>query len=320
VRALPGVSGGAAVLLPPLAGGGWTSDYHINGRPADQYGTEISHRVASPDYFRVMRVPLKAGRFFTEADRDGAPKVVLINESMARLEFHGENPLGQQITFQRTVDTSTVFMTIVGVVGDEHQTTLADAPQIEVFQPFAQQPNSYMTLVARTSADPAGLIPAVRRVIADLDPHVAIATLNTMEHLRSTALATQRFITILLLAFAGAGLLLSTVGVYGVIAQVARRRTREMGIRMALGAPVGEVQWLVVHQGLRLVGFGVLVGTLAALGVTRTMRSVLFGVSPTDPVTFVAVPAILAAAALLASWLPAARASRTDPASTLRFE
>lgn len=320
VRALPGVSGGAAVLLPPLSGGGWTSDYHIGGRPADRYGTEIAHRVASPGYFRVMRVPLKAGRFFTDADRDGAPKVVLINESLARLEFHGQNPLGQQIAFERTVDTGTVWMTIVGVVGDEHQNTLADAPQIEVFQPFAQKPNSFMTLVARTSSDPDGLVPAVRRVIADLDPHVAIATLNTMEHLRSSALATQRFITILLLAFAGAGLLLSTVGVYGVIAQLARRRTREMGIRIALGAPAGEVQWLVVNQGLRLVGFGVLLGTLAALGVTRAMRSVLFGVSPTDPVTFVAVPAILAAAALLASWLPAARASRTDPASTLRFE
>ena len=189
-----------------------------------------------------------------------------------------------------------------------------------MYQPFAQKPNSYMTLVTRTTSDPSDMIPAVRRAIADLDPNVAIATLNTMEQLRSSTLARQRFITILLLTFAGAGLLLSTVGVYGVIAQMARRRTREMGIRIALGAPVGRVQWLVVHQGLRLVGLGVLVGTVAGLGATRAMRSLLFGVSPTDPVTFVVVSAILASAALLASWLPAARASRTDPASTLRFE
>jgi ABC-type antimicrobial peptide transport system permease subunit len=164
------------------------------------------------------------------------------------------------------------------------------------------------------------MIPSVRRVIADLDPNVAIATLQTMEQLRSSTLTKQRFITILLLTFAVAGLLLSTVGVYGVVAQLARRRTREMGIRIALGAAAGQVQWLVVNQGLRLVAFGVMLGTVAAFGATRAMRSVLFGVSPTDPVTFVAVPAILAAAALLASWLPAARAARTDPATTLRFE
>ncbi|HXS24863.1 MAG TPA: FtsX-like permease family protein, partial [Gemmatimonadales bacterium] len=320
VRALPGVSGGAAALIPSLAGVAWTSDYHIGGRPADQYGTEIAHQIVSPDYFRVMRVPVLAGRTFTDADRQGTPLVTVINETLAKREFAGQNPLGQLIADDKIPDSTTKWMTIVGVVGDEHQTSLSTPPQIEMYQPFAQNPNSYMTLVTRTTSDPTDMIPAVRRAIADLDPNVAIATLNTMEQLRSSTLARQRFITILLLTFAGAGLLLSTVGVYGVIAQMARRRTREMGIRIALGAPVGRVQWLVVNQGLRLVGFGVLLGTVAALGATRVMRSLLFGVSPTDPLTFVLVPAILAAAALLASWLPAARASRTDPASTLRFE
>lgn len=320
VRALPGVSGGAAALIPSLSGVAWTSDYHIGGRPADQYGTEIAHQIVSPDYFRVMRVPLLAGRTFTDADRQGAPLVTIINETLAKREFPGQNPVGQLIADDKIPDSTTKWMTIVGVVGDEHQTSLSTPPQIEMYHPFAQKSNSYMTLVARTTADPSDLIPSVRRAIADLDPNVAIATLKTMEQLRSSALARQRFITILLLTFAGAGLLLSTVGVYGVMAQMARRRTREMGIRIALGAPAGRVQWLVVHQGLRLVAIGVVLGTLAAVGITRAMRSVLFGVSPTDPVTFVLVPAILAAAALLASWLPAARASRTDPASTLRFE
>ena len=320
VRALPGVSGGAAALIPSLSGVAWTSDYHIGGRPADQYGTEIAHQIVSPDYFRVMRVPVLAGRTFTDADRQGAPLVTVINETLAKREFAGQNPLGQLITDDKIPDSTTKWMTIVGVVGDEHQTNLSTPPQIEMYQPFAQKPNSYMTLVTRTTSDPSDMIPAVRRAIADLDPNVAIATLNTMEQLRSSTLARQRFITILLLTFAGAGLLLSTVGVYGVIAQMARRRTREMGIRIALGAPVGRVQWLVVNHGLRLVSLGVLVGTVAALGATRVMRSLLFGVSPTDPLTFVLVPAILAAAALLASWLPAARAARTDPASTLRFE
>ena len=320
VRHLPGVSGGAAALVPSLAGVAWTSDYHIGGRPADQYGSEIAHQIVSPDYFQVMRVPLLAGRVFTDADRKGAPLVTIINESLAKREFPGQSPLGQLICDDRIPDSTSKWLTIVGVVGDEHQTNLSTPPQIEMFQPFAQNPNSYMTLVTRTASEPEALIPSVRRAIADLDPNVAIATLNTMEQLRSSALARQRFITLLLLTFAGAGLLLSTVGVYGVIAQLARRRTREMGIRIALGAAAGQVQWLVVNQGLKLVTWGVLVGTVAALLITRALRSVLFGVSPTDPVTFVAVPAILAAAALLASWLPAARAARTDPATTLRFE
>ena len=319
-RALPGVSGGAAVLLPPLSGGGWTSDYHIGGRPGDQYGTEVAHRVASPSYFRVMRVPLLAGRFFTEADRDGAPKVVLINQALARLEFAGQDPVGQQLAFERKVDSTTTWYTIVGVVGSEHQVTLAEPPQLEIFQPFDQRPSSYMTLIVRTASDPLALVPSVQRAIAELDPHVAIATLLTMDDAVRRSRATQRFIALLLLTFAVAGLILSTVGVYGVIAQLARRRTREMGIRIALGAAAGQVQWLVVHQGLKLVTWGVLLGTVAALAITRALRSVLFGVSPTDPVTFVVVPAILAAAALLASWLPAARAARTDPATTLRFE
>jgi predicted permease len=257
---------------------------------------------------------------FTQADRKGAPLVTIINEALAKREFAGQSPLGQLIADDKIPDSTTKWLTIVGVAGDEHQTDLSTPPQIEMYQPLAQSPNSYMTLVTRTTSDPEAMIPSVRRAIADLDPNVAIATLKTMEQLRSSTLARQRFITILLLAFAVAGLLLSTVGVYGVVAQLARRRTREMGIRIALGAAAGQVQWLVVNQGLRLVAFGVTLGTVAAFGATRAMRSVLFGVSPTDPVTFVAVPAILAAAALLASWLPAARAARTDPATTLRFE
>src|SRR5690348_151932 len=167
-RALPGVTGGAAVMLPPLSGGGWTSDYHIGGRAADQYGTEVAHRVASPSYFRVMRVPLKAGRYFTDADRTGAPLVVVINEALARLEFKGQNPIGQQIAFERKVDSTTVWMTIVGVVGSEHQTTLADPPQLEVFQPFDQRPTSYMTLILRTSSDPTTLVPDLKRVIGEM--------------------------------------------------------------------------------------------------------------------------------------------------------
>jgi len=242
--------------------------------------------------------------------------VGVVDAPMANRYWKASEALGKRI--RSTGDTT--WYTIVGVVGSEHQVTLAEPPQLEIFQPFDQRPSSYMTLIVRTAADPLALVPSVQRTIADLDPHVAIATLQTMDDAVRRSRATQRFIALLLLTFAVAGLILSTVGVYGVIAQLARRRTREMGIRIALGAAAGQVQWLVVNQGLKLVTWGVLLGTVAALLVTRALRSVLFGVSPTDPITFLTVTLILAAAALLASWLPAARASRTDPASTLRFE
>lgn len=320
VRALPGVTDGAAVLIPPLQGASWSSDYHVGGRPADQYGTEVLHRVASTDYFKVMRVPLRAGRVFTDADREGAPPVVIINEALAEKEFRGQNPLGQRIAFDRQPDSTTTWWTVIGVVGSEHQTSLATAPQVEVFMPFAQQPNSYMTLVARTSLDPAALDASVRRVIADLDPNLAIATLNTMGSLFDRSLASRRFFMILLFTFAAVGLALAVVGVYGVMAQLAKRRTREMGIRLALGAQAGQVQWLVVRHGLRLVGWGVALGLAAAWAATRTMRALLFEVSPADPVTFLTIPVLLAAAAFVASWVPALQASRADPTRALRSE
>ena len=320
VRALPGVTGGAAVLLPPLSGGGWTSDFHIAGRPADQFGTEVQHRVISPDYFKVMRVPLVAGRFFTDADRAGAPPVVLINDALARQQFPGQDPLGQRIAFDRVPDSTSVWRTIIGVVGSERQTSLAIAPQIEVFIPFAQQANSYMTLVARTSSDPASLVPAVRRVVADLDPNLALATLNTMSALWTRSIARQRFVMILVITFAAVGLALAVVGVYGVMAQLARGRTRELGIRLALGARAGQVQWLVVRDGLRLVAVGLGLGIVGAMLATRAMGALLYQVAPTDPTTFLTVPVILALTALAAAWLPARRASRTDPAGSLRAE
>jgi putative ABC transport system permease protein len=320
VRSLPGVTGGAAILLPPLSGGGWTSDFHVAGRPADQYGTEVQHRIASPDYFRVMRVPLVTGRFFTAADRAGAPPVVLINTAFARQQFPGQNPIGQRLAFDRVPDSTSVWRTIVGVVGSERQTDLATPPRIEVFEPFAQAPNSYMTLVARTAGDPAALIPSVRRVLEDVDPDIALATLNTMGGLWTRSIARQRFVMILVITFALVGLALAVVGVYGVMAQLARGRTRELGIRLALGARAGQVQWLVVRDGLRLVGGGVALGLVGAALASRAMRAMLYEVTATDTTTFLTVPILLAAAAVVAAWVPALRASRTDPAGSLRAQ
>ncbi|HEY6222347.1 MAG TPA: FtsX-like permease family protein, partial [Gemmatimonadales bacterium] len=320
VRALPGATGAANVLLPSLSSGGWTSDFHVAGRPPDQYGTEVMHRVVTPAYFSVMRVPLKAGRLLSDADRAGAPKVVLINDMLAQQQFPDENPIGQRIAFDKVPDSTSTWYTIVGVVGSERQTSLALQPHIEIFAPFAQDPSSAMTLVIRTDRDPASLGPAVRRVVADLDPNLAISSMETMDALWSRSLATHRFFMVLLLTFSGVGVALALVGVYGVIAQLVRRRTREMGIRLALGARASQLQWPVVRHGLRLVALGLLLGLGAALAATRAMSALLYDVAPADPVTFGTVALLLAGTAIGASWLPAARASRADPAGALRVE
>jgi putative ABC transport system permease protein len=320
VRGLPGVAEAGTVVVPSLAGTGWTSDFHIAGRPADEYGTEVMHRSAGPDYFKVMRVPLLAGRTFTGADREGADQVIIINDALARQYFHGEDPVGQRMAFDRFPDSSSTWRTIVGVVGSEHQASLAVRPQIEVFTPFEQEPNSYMTLMVRTTGDPAGLEGPIRRTVAEIDPNLAIVSMDPVVTLWSRSLATQRFFMTLLMVFAAVGLALAIVGVYGVTAQLARRRTREVGIRLALGARSGQIQWLIIRHGLRLAGAGMVIGLVGAFGTTRVMRALLYQVTPVDPITFLAVPVLLGVTALLASWLPAARASRADPASTLRSE
>jgi putative ABC transport system permease protein len=317
---LPGVDAAAATSAPPLSPESWTSDFSIAGRPADQYGVNVTHREVTPGYFSLMRVPLLSGRAFTDQDRSGAPMVVVINASLARRYFPNEDPLGQRIAFDRVPDSTSVWRTIVGLVGDEHQTSLATEPRIEVIAPVAQDRFWGMTLMLRAQENPLTLAPAVRRLVADVDPKLAIASMRTMNTIRAESLATQRFLMTLLLAFAGAGLLLAIVGVYGIMAQVASGRTREMGIRMALGARASVVRWLVLRHGLRLAGVGLAIGIAGALAGTRAMRTLLYTVTPADPATFLAVPVLLIVTAAVASWLPAARASRADLASVLRTE
>jgi putative ABC transport system permease protein len=313
-----GVTDAALGIVPPFGGVGYTSDFHVAGRPLNDYGSEVGRDYVTPEYFRTLRVPLRAGRSFTSADRSGAVPVVIINEAMARKHFRGQDPVGQRITFDRVPDSTSVWRTIVGIVGDVRQQGLAIEPQIEAFEPAAQQVNSYMTLLVRTGGDAAALAPAIRRVVADLDPTLALAQVQLLERLQARSIAGRRFIMSLLVVFAVTGFALAVVGIYGVMAQLGRRRTQEMGIRIALGARAAHVQWLVVRHGMKLVTGGLVVGLLGATGATRAMRALLFEVTPGDPVTFVTVPALLALTALAASWLPAARASRADPAAAAR--
>jgi putative ABC transport system permease protein len=320
LRAIPGVQSVAGVSNLSLENSGYTSDFTVEGWPAGTYGSEVAHRRVTPDYFTVMKTPVIAGRAFTADDRSDGPQVAIINEAFARKHFQGQNPIGKRITFDKNPDSTSTWNTIVGVVKSQHQTKLSLEPQIEVFEPLSQSTTLGMFMVLRTAGDPASLGPAVRRTVAELDGSLAIESMRTMNAVRAQSLARERFLTTLLLLFASVGLALAVVGVYGVMAQMARRRVREMGIRLALGAQANDVRWLVVRNGLRLVAVGLVVGTAGALLATRLMQALLYGVASKDPLTFVAVPVVLVATAVVATWVPATFASRADPATALRAE
>ncbi|HEU4628268.1 MAG TPA: ABC transporter permease [Gemmatimonadaceae bacterium] len=319
-RALPGVTGAAAVSVLPLTSVGWSSDFTAAGWPADRWAVEVVHRAATPDYFRVMRVPLLAGRAFTATDGPNAPMVVVVNEALARRYFPAGDAVGQRIAFDRAPDSTSVWRTIVGVVGSEHQATLAVEPSPEIFAPAAQDGGTAMEVVVRTTGEPLALAEPLRRAVAELDPALAVHALRPMTAVRAESMARERFLTTLLLTFALVGLVLAMVGVFGVMAQLVERRVREMGIRLALGAPARAVRWLVVRHGLVLLLAGLVIGAVGAAAAARAMRGLLYGVAPMDPLTFVVMPLVLAASGLAAAWVPARRASRADPAVVLRGE
>lgn len=319
-RGLPGVESAALASEVPLDGTSWSSQFAIEGKPTLDRGAEVIHRELTPDYQKVMKVPLRKGRLFTPADRNGSPYVVLINETLATRFFKDMEPVGARISFDWQPDSNSTWRTIVGVVGNERQRTLGKESLPEFIAPYEQEPRSGMTLMLRTRGDPETLIAPVRALVKRMDPLLAIVSVETMSAVRAQSLAQDRFLTVLMLSFAGVGLVLGIVGVYGVMAQLARRRMREMGIRIALGAQAGQVQWLVVRHGLMLTGLGVLAGLGVAVGASKLMRTLLYQVAPLDPVTYVAVPALVLLTALVASWLPASRASRADPCQVLRAD
>ena len=320
VAALPGVTGVAATTNVPLATTGYTSDFVVAGRPAGEYYSEITHRRVTPDYFKVMHVPIVRGRPFTAADKQGAPSVVIINEQIAQKYFKGQNPIGQRLTFDKVPNEKSDWATIVGVVRGERQRALSAEPLIEAYVPFAQEASQSMSLVTRVAGDPDAVAPAVRRLVTELDRDLAISKMQSMDAIRVASLARERFLMTMLVVFASVGLLLAVIGVYGVLAQVARRRTREMGIRIALGSPIGQVRWLVVKHGLALVTIGLVIGVCVSLVATRGLGALLYHVAPADPITFTAVPLLLALTGIAAAWIPALHASRADPAVALRSE
>ena len=313
---LPGVEAAAVSGYHPLDPG-FTNSFRIIGREAEAATQpEISIRRVTPGYFRTMAVPLVRGRLFTDADHTSAPPVVLINEAAARRFFDGQEPLGKQINFWGA------NRTIVGVIGNERFQGLAEAPPIAAYAPLDQAPsaNGAGVLLVRTSGDPKALIASVRGVIREQDPALAVFGLEPFAETVSRSVAARRFTMLVLGLLASVALALAAIGVHGVLSYSVAARTREIGIRMALGAQPSGVSRLVVSQGMTLALSGTALGVAAAFVLTRSMGTLLFGVTPTDPFTFVVVPLGLALVALLASYLPARRATRVDPVTALRAD
>jgi len=322
VRRIPGVDSTGVTFGLPLSGAGFVLSFDVTGRSAPPPNAEPSAqvRVASAGYFAAMGIPLKRGRSFTTSDRAGAPRVLLISEETARLFFPGEDPIGRHIQFGWTRDGDRLAGEIVGIVGDVRQRSLSSDRTPHAYVAYEQWPLDEITVVMRTRTDPARALRTAQGIVTSLDRDLPVYDAFTLESLVSRSLGQPRFYLLLLSVFAGLAVVLAAVGIYGVVAYTVQQRTREIGIRIALGASTDRVVAMVVWRGLALAVIGVALGTAGAFAVTRVLRSLLFGVSQHDPLTFFGVAALLGIVALLASWLPARRAARVDPLAAMRAD
>ena len=328
ITSLPGVRGAAVTTMLPMSGGGATIHFNIKGRPPagpEQY-TMAGYRVVSGTYFETLGIPLKQGRLLNNRDRQGAPRVIVVNETMARAHFGRDGAIGQRIQLGTEPDPDPQFpyMEVVGVVGDVRQQPDADAKS-EMYVPYAQYPDAFLrrmysniTLVVRAPGNPAPLASPVREIVHEIDPDQPVANVRTLDNVLEMSVSQPRFRTFLLGFFALIALTLAAIGVYGLLAHGVAQRVNEFGVRMALGASPATVLALVLRQGLALSLTGVAMGLLASVAVVRALNTVLFEISPWDPVAWFLSAGTLLAVSLLASWIPAHRALRVDPVVALR--
>jgi putative ABC transport system permease protein len=336
VRRLPGVESVSLINHLPIAGDVWGLPYRVEGqqRPRDGEAPTATYRVVAPGYFETMRLPIVRGRDVNATDRLGANDVIIVNQFLASRYWPNEDPIGKRITLNAYAEAPT-WLTVVGVSKNAVRDDWSAPPKEEVYLPYLQTRSylegdgghlAYMTLVAKTSCargvrcQPGALATPVRESIAAIDRAVFVAQVQTMDDVVAGATAKPRFTLVLLGTFAVVALLLAAVGIYGVISYTVSRRTQEIGVRMALGATRVNVAGLIIGQGMRVVGVGVAAGLVGAFALTRLMAAMLYGVRATDPFTYVGVALLLAAVALVSSYVPARRATRIDPLVAMRAE
>lgn len=309
LEAVPGVERAGAVLGLPYGLGAPTSRFEIEGGGA--VGHEARMRAATPGYFAALGIPLTRGRAFGAADGADAPPVAILNEAAARTFFPAGDPIGRGILIDGA------RWEVVGVVGTVFDGDQENPAKPEIYRPMRQWPRSSVWIALRTRADPTEPAPTIRRAVRDFDPDIAVTRLLTMDALRVDSMGSELRMLRLMAAFALAAVLISAIGLYGVISYIVSARARELAVRRTLGAPKSAVLRLVLAQGVGAAGIGSAVGVVGALGASRAMRSLLFGVSPTDPLTLVSAVAVVCGVAILATYLPAQRAASIDPATSL---
>jgi putative ABC transport system permease protein len=323
LRTLPGVKFAAASSFLPVSGRGSVIHFNIQGRPPRNASEYImaNYRVASSEYFQALQIPLLAGRWIEDSDRETAPAVVVINQAMAKMYFGDQSPLGKKMQLGAIPDDTTPWMTVVGVVGNVKQSLVTDMPT-EMYVPYRQAnevlPVQMMSVVMRTEGDPSLLIPQLREAVRRTNPDQPVVRIRTMEENVAQNFSQPKFRALLLLIFAALALVIAAVGVYGVMAYSTAQRSGEMAIRMALGCSVERIFTLVLTDGLRLTLIGVAIGTALSIVLGHWLKSLLFGVSSTDAVTLLGAIAVVVAAGITATLLPARRASRVQIASMMR--
>jgi putative ABC transport system permease protein len=316
LRGVPGVTAAGVESVLPFSGGWSTASFTVVGyQPrSNEPGPWGDIRIVSPGFREALGLPLLKGRFFTDADGPETPTVAVVDQELVRHYWPHEDPIGKQISFgDDTIE-------VVGVVGHAAHEGLDATPRVQVYGSYRQFPRAGMFVVARTKGDPAALVPGLRKAVEALDPKLPLANVATMESRISSSMGDRRLSLMLLAVFAAVALALAATGVYGVMAQAVGQRTRELGVRMAMGADRGAVLSLVMRQGMTLVAVGVGLGMAVSLAVSRVLRSQLFDTAPTDAATYALVVVVLLAAATLATLLPALRATRVDPVEALREE
>jgi putative ABC transport system permease protein len=315
VKAIPGVQHVAFTSILPLSGTNSDSSFHIEGRDEKQTGVHPDEEIRSvtSDYFRVLETPLIKGRFFTEADTADAPGVLLINQAMAKKYWPGEEALGKRVNFDNSDPAKVKWLTVAGIVGDiRHRGLDADAKP-EYYLPHPQLAYRGMILTVRSSLDPSGLVRSIRNEVRALDPEQPLANVRTLEEVTSDSIAPRRLSVLLIGVFAAVALVLAAVGIYGVMSFLVVQRTHEIGVRMALGAQRADVLRLVLGRAAKLVLVGTSVGLLLGVFSSRALRALLYNVGAFDLMTFISVTIALAVVSLLASYIPARRATQADP-------